>query len=337
VWKSDGAGGSNGKSLTPILWRVVLGVTIFALLLAVWIFIPANGPAIALVKENTIRILDSKSRELWTLHYPMMLRTGTPDGLIGTQVRIEDLDGDGRSEVVVLPQPMDTEADALLCYNDKGKLQWKHEERSTVRTSQVVYDPLFKLRAFTVLPAAASGKRRIAVAAIHNLYWPSSVATLDHEGKKVAEYWHGGHVQVLAARNGRLYAGGVRNMTGQADLAVLDPDTMSGASKEDEAHQLIGMGVANEVARYAFRRSCLSQRVAAISAVNGIEFSSNGVLVHTLERTEGSYPVLIWAFNPKLQFEGVTESSVYTKQKAEADPACRATERLVAERVDGGK
>lgn len=305
-------------------WGLFAAAVLCLLAIAVVAFVALRKPALpafARIAQNRVLVLDSSGRELWSLVYQYDLDPTDREAVI----QIVDLDGDQRPEVVLYPKPSSIRSDQLLCYSYDGKLRWRYQETNRVATNRAEFAPTYAIRSFVVLPSDARGKRKVAVSTSHRPYWPSSVALLDHDGRTLQRYWHGGHIAALANSSGRLLIGGVRNATNEAVLAALDPDNMTGASAEDESHQIRGQGASQELSRVTFPRSCLGKARSPMSIVTRIEVSPEQVIVHTNEADA----VLLWEFDNALNFRRVVQSSLYTVESAKLDHACPEDSKLV--------
>ena len=108
---------------------------------------------------------------------------------------------------------------------------------------------------------------RVVVSSNHYLTYPDQVALLDKNGQVVGEYWHAGHLLVLAQADldgdgqGELLFGGIDNTQHQATLVVLDPGKVSGLFRSSQSGPLqfvnlapVPMGVEKMVVR--FPKSC---------------------------------------------------------------------------------
>lgn len=295
-----------------------------------WMWRDRPVPSSFRVRGRQIEIFDANNRNLWSLDYEDELTTEVLTGVKKTLVSIHDLDADDTPEVVVFPSLIARDGRVnrdLLCYSAKGELLWRYRIEKSAKTNDAEFFPPFEIRSFVVLPPDSSGRRRVAVTASHYRLFPSQIAILDHSGKLIREYWHGGHINVLKVSGRRLLAAGVSNQTNEATLLVLDPDKLAGASLEDPAHQITGHGPGTEVARLLFPRSCMNQKYQTMATVSLLDVTEHEIAVHTVERDDPA-ATRMWYFNPSLSFRQVTESSIYTKLKSDKNlsPACLSAE-----------
>lgn len=335
-WKRSRPAESSVPPARPMMRRVTIAIAAACLLaagLSTHTLLLNRNPAFFRFENNKFIVLDSNSRELWTIHNPADLSRSNVLYSHLAQAAIVDLNNDGSPEVLVAPHLVNSLANSLQCYSADGKLLWKHIVDRVVRTAEEEYSGRHLVQSFAVLEPDATGKRRVAVTTVHELYWPSAVTLLDSDGKSLRQFWHGGHLGSIAVDGTKLFVGGTRNYTNEAVLVVLDTDSMSGASVEDPAHQLLGLGPERLQARIAFPRSCLNRFTAAMSTLNRIDLLPGELIAHTLEQIEAPSATLTWSFRKDLSFKGVNESSNFTKEKANADPKCLASETLTPRKL----
>jgi hypothetical protein len=97
--------------------------------------------------------------------------------------------------------------------------------------------------------------------------FPSQVAILSAHGEVLREYWHSGHI-LHAEFTGAggcamlLYFAARHAATGDAEIVVLDPLTLGGASQEsDPAYQLAPRSAGSEIARIRLNASELARQL----------------------------------------------------------------------------
>ncbi len=262
-------------------------------------------PAAASVTGNTLTVADDDGKELWRVTLPAspsifaaVLENRSP-------VRLFDIDGDGRQEVLAAVQsPNPQDSDELLCYSSRGQLRWRWKAGGKVRTA--AEDLSGKYAVANMLPWASGARRGLLVATVSVLSFASQVALLDDKGRIQRQYWHAGHLHpmLLADSDGdgrqELWTGGIHNPSGHAVVVVLDPDLMEGASPESVAkYQILDRGPAREVARWLLHRSEPSLAVAPFHCVINLHFEGNGIAVGTQETfpgDSGNFPSMLYKF-----------------------------------------
>jgi hypothetical protein len=238
---------------------------LFAIVLAVVIALVwrrDGNPATYRVADDAFVIVNRHGRELWRKAFPG-LRQFPSVGLAW----IGDVDGDGRSEVLIATPTAVGEARELVCYSGNGRERWRFVPGRTVHTATRTFAPAFVVRGFIVERLDRTGLPRIAVIGAHYLEYPCQLAILSGRGRLLREYWHSGplsHVEAIdldGDRQVELLAAGISKANKTATLLVFDPNTLDGASVEgDAAYQLQGFRAGTERARVLFPRSCLNRR-----------------------------------------------------------------------------
>lgn len=258
-------------------WVAVAGVALAVCLVGAgfWGFRQIEGrgePKFARIDGTSLVILNAEGKAQWRKSFPEGFG---PESYYehGLESRIwfADLEGKGHVSVLFsyLPAPStQPRPSTLICYSDHGKEQWRWTPGRPLPEN--AGDPLpYKTHALGVLKATRDRGERIVVASDMDPWWggPSQVTLLDTGGKLISEYWHsGGFGDLLVADLGRsgkeeiIATGVAHGYDYQATLVVLDPDRVTGASKEVlPEYQIHGMGESQERLRLLFPRSDLNR------------------------------------------------------------------------------
>ncbi len=212
--------------------------------------------------DSSLAVFDADGKELW--RKPIQYVKGVDDGwLHAGRFWIGDLDHDGRSELLVVVQ-QSGEGSELHCYSAKGDLRWRFVPGRKISTRVEEFSPHFVVQSIDVLPDG-----RVVVNSGHSPWFPAQIALLASDGRLLREYWHSGHFRSVRAadldHDGKpeLYAFGVSNAYKLATIVELDPETMNGASVEENPdYQFQGFAPGTEVHRILLPRSCISRAVA---------------------------------------------------------------------------
>jgi hypothetical protein len=229
-------------------------------------------PRSARIEGTSLVILNAEGKEKWRKSFPEGFGPESyyEHGL-AQRIWFADLDGKGHVSVLFSYLPAAStqqHSSTLICYSDRGKEQWRWTPgRPLPETAE--YPMPYKTHALGVLKATAERGARIAVASDIDPWWggPSQVALLDTNGKLLSDYWHSGGFgdMVVTDLDGdgkeEIIATGVAHgYDYRATLVVLDPDRVTGASKEVVPEfQIHGMGDAQEKVRLLFPRSDLNR------------------------------------------------------------------------------
>lgn len=245
----DGGTGSEGEGRASRWWRpaAILGSLAILLLALLWILgfprfdgsggtgNPVGGeasPFMASKLGETSRLaaFDSRGRRLWVRPF----RTDFAERLpAGPAWLVEDLDGDGRREVVFghggelggSPGP----ESGLYVFGPDGELLWESGAGRALRLDGREYADSFEVHGVAVGARPEGGKFVVLVSA-HRPYSPSRVAIFDASGRLLGEYWHFGWVRDMIVADldedgsDEVLVGGNDDLLGRGFLALLEHD-----------------------------------------------------------------------------------------------------------------
>ncbi len=174
---------------------------------------------------------DAAGRQMWR-YDPPDLQGADVKG----DVKVADVDGDGRPDVVVAASVWhgkESAFGAIMVVDGAGHVRWRRTLDDRYKFAGVDYGPEWFPVDLLVYRSPAGP--RIAVALHHHTWWPAVVATFDAGGHVVGRFVNAGWIYRLGlSRDGRyLLAAGVNNGLGGAALAVLDAAKMDGTSPFD--------------------------------------------------------------------------------------------------------
>lgn len=221
---------SSASRRLALLAGLALLAALATLLLAWWhrIFPFHRTPASWQIANGRLTVFDPLGRVCWHSLHPG-IRPNPPE--IHDLVRIEDIDGDGRIEVLLsfASDPHAALPGELFCFEEHGALRWRVRAGAAVRFSGRDFDHNYS-GVFT-RPLDLRGRRLLLTVANHQIWYPAHVALRDPStGRVLAEYWHPGAIShlVTADLDGdhipELLLGGLNNPgpgLGHAALAVL--------------------------------------------------------------------------------------------------------------------
>lgn len=275
---------------------VLLLVSIAAILILIIRLNPSSPPSTYKIENDMLVVLDSRGRELWRKVYEAGLESNSYFGeedRLAKKLWIGDLDQDGRLEVLFMYRPSDygTVRDALICYSGLGEEKWRFVPERAVHSSVEKFSNHFRIRQFGVFSRPEDRGLGIVVSSSVQGLFPTQVVLLSPAGEVIREYWHSGLLGTMGfwdmEEDGRieLYLGGVNNRRKQATLVVLDPETMDGASMEDDpAYQLEGFSQGNEIARVFFPRTCINRRFDPYNIIRALTIFPDSLQLVVVER-----------------------------------------------------
>lgn len=311
----------------PLLsrWRWQLGGLILTVIIVAAILVPgylarsAPVPKSFEIQGKSLIVYDASHRQLWkhTFEYPLyQLPHGPHEARPEAQrARLEDLDGDGKPELLFIPYPVGpVEAVAsrsLVCFDSLGRQRWEYRPTRIMRFGSDTYDPPYSVDFYRVAQVSREGVRPVWVVAHHAPWWPSVVAKLDMSGRVLAEYWHPGHITVLAEASLRgrhvLLAGGTNHETSSAALSVLDYDSPAGsAPATQEQYRCKNCPPGAPLAYLVFPRAPLGRALNSRSYVEQIWVREDGdveIVVQEGETSSGVSATVAYYLDAKFRLQ----------------------------------
>ncbi len=221
------------------IWLAGLGIVILGLLFALRLARSPNPQQATLVGAE-LTALDGAGRAIWRYRFPEPVQpTDVPmfDPNQNTQIHLEDLNGDGKNEVLVAAaynRHSETNHDELYCFASGGRLLWRYQPHAEFNFVGRKASGPWKLHSLTVVPE--DGKKVVWAAFTDPVFAPAIVASIDADGRSGIRYISSGNVNALiglANKKGTfILAGGVNNEYRAASLAVLSSRQPQAASPQ---------------------------------------------------------------------------------------------------------
>ncbi len=250
---------------------------------------PAGMPASVKTEGLSLITFDDQGVELWRSRLPFENYSPTP--AIGTDLvkpTFLDLTGDGKPEVLFPLRGHDQQGQnsLLLCLSHDGQPLWQFEPGRALRTVKETHPRIYLLRALTPVTLKRGSPPHLALVSTQSPNFISQVALLDSGGHLVRDYWHSGHFNSIGAKDfdgdhiPELVLAGVSNGYQAATLVVLNPLTMSGASREvSRNHQILDQGDPVERARLLFARTQANLARQRYNYGHGVLFAPDHIIV----------------------------------------------------------
>ncbi len=267
------------------------------------------------VENGDLLALDSRGGVLWEKRFDKPLAEVHYGHATLPRAVVEDIDGDGRKELVFTVHHDSPGENALICWSDTGEEKWRWiPGRGAAAFPEDLQPPYF---ADQVLVLRLHGTVRLLAGAKH-VFFPYQLALLDSQGRQLREYWHSGHIKrILAADlqgSGKpvILAAGIANGYKSADLVVLDPSGFGGVSLEESAeHQLPGPPP-QELARVVVPRGPVGRAAAPFGVPVSLDMTGSLIRLGVSEEPEASTPpVVLFAFRKDLSLAAVSLASNY--------------------------
>jgi hypothetical protein len=289
---------------------------------AIWWYLRPSPLHHFTVDNGIVTAFDRQGHPSWTFHSGTNSPTGP--GTYFTRVTQTDLDADGSDELLVTRELPNTNH-VLYCFNARGDVLWTRSLGRTVQTAVETLEPPFQARGFEVLRGFPDGIPRIVTVAFHHLWYPSQLQILDIQGRILGEYWHSGHLTAFTLfdldldGHPELIVAGINQASKSAEVAVLDPFHLTGASSEENpAFQFLNMPTGVERARFVLKPSHISRLTAAYNVPVALFPKRDTLLLDVHEGTGVGTPgnALTYEFNRQLQVLSISPSDQFALSQA---------------------
>lgn len=224
-----------------------------------------------------------------------------PDSGIQHALRLafEDLDGDGRKEVLYAPHSeKGTHSRRIFCFDRRGRPRWpapfEGGRELTFGTKSYSRD-YFSF--FETLDLDGDGRLEILVISDHNSDWPTQLAVLSADGRVLGEYWNSGRITstAVADLNGdgrpELILGGTNAEYAKAFLAIFDPRRISGASPNTGEFRSPALAAGSELAYILLPLTDIDPHNDIHAVLSLVEVLDNGRLRGQISRTSLQYEI----------------------------------------------
>lgn len=177
-------------------------------------------------------------------------------------VSIADVDGDGRSEVLLAAPARSAAQRQLYCFESDGVLRFVHHARGSVRFGDTTFgEPWAVEGVFT--SRRPSGSPSLWVVSAQPGGWPSWLQELGPDGSVRQQYLTDGSITQLAEARWRgadvVLVGGSDQDQGGASLAVFDRDAVAGSAPATKAgYDCTSCALGGPRDFFVFPRLCLT-------------------------------------------------------------------------------
>src|ERR1035438_6005816 len=202
-------------------WVAATAVGLTAIAVA-WFSRPST-PTKVVFTGSKVRALTEDGQLAWSYQLPYQIAEPLEETRAGL---ISDLNGDGRTEVIVRvrPDPPALGFRDLYCLTERGKLLWTYHPKTVLRFAGTSFDGPRDIRDM-ILVSEAKG-RSVWVATAHHPGWPGFVVSLDGKGIERLRFVNTGQLTSLLEITNKLgrfvLVAGVSNDFREAILAVID-------------------------------------------------------------------------------------------------------------------
>lgn len=152
---------------------------------------------------------------------------------------IQDFDNNGLNEVLFgIKTQGEINEGKIFFFNHEGEIKWSTELGKKFILGSHTYHKTYGLKGFFTRDIDYDGKLEIFVIARHRDQNPTQLLVLNHDGKRIGEYWNAGRLtdyefaDLNSDGQEELLLVGVNNEYGKAVLIVFDVKNIDGASPQ---------------------------------------------------------------------------------------------------------
>jgi hypothetical protein len=273
--------GARGKRRSG---RVLLPAGLLALVALIVLGVSWSGggvPTSWKVEGNALTVLDEAGRPLWRKAFDaLLIHVYETDTVSAGGVAIDDLDADGRKEVLFAELRGAGTEQAFHCYESDGRERFSYLPTYARRFGDVVYrGPWGPYRLFVTRDGGTT--TRIRTVWIHMNEFATVLDTLDPRGRSTDQFWNDGYIETVAeARlNGKpvLLVGGTNNEFKTAFMAVLDAEHASGTAPAiDTKYRCTDCPARAPLRYFLFPRMELARELDSAASTREIKVDSAG-------------------------------------------------------------
>lgn len=319
--------------------KVVGGFGLAAAIVASLLFIRSASrdinPTSAKVRNYLLSVYNKHGDVLWTEHVP-----GIPDDSGGVNLRlagdrnrllaVEDVDGDGRNEVLFTGGVRDATPgrDTLYCYNADGAVRWRHGVSDRYRYDSIPYINygLWIIKDFFVLRRSPIEKPQVFALAYKTPSFVTRLVEVDaNNGSALQTYDHIGGLDpnIVYDLDGdgktEILLGGINNAYQRACLVVLDPAHIEGVSPTKRGYRPVDRRPATEKYYLLLPFTIAGQLISGTMYNNTSAIipgkSTRGIIVATdevLNGPKGSEGTVLYTFDSTMTTVSVTGGDNFT-------------------------
>ena len=193
------------------------------------------NPAFFEAKDNHLVIKNKSDKVLWDvfLSAPIKLSLFYEKPI----VKLSDLNGDGKSEILVAIAYTEKSTGKVICFNYKKEKLWEFScgESGIYRTGEELDSGYFYPAAIETEDLNGDSKKETIISSGHARWFPEQIAILDYRGHQLSEYWHPGIFYCMYCfdidKDGEkeIVLGGINNrIDWRPVISVLDPKKIFG-------------------------------------------------------------------------------------------------------------
>jgi hypothetical protein len=239
---------SAGRRRWPVIATVALSLFALGAIAAIvaWTRVNPGQPTKYRVADDTLFVFDQDGRAMWNYPFPEQLneqayRLPYDDARVVEHddaaierpptafllVRIADINGDGRNEVLFLVRSEGpTDAGPLVCFSADGDRLWDYQPSLDAQYGEAKYSGRLARSTAIFVSTEPDGTAHVWATFNHQTWFPSVLVKLDGAGNSLGQYWSNGRITAVSfadvGERKYVLVGAPHNATGGGSLAVLD-------------------------------------------------------------------------------------------------------------------
>ena len=319
---------------------------------AFFLLSPPKQPADFRIEGDTLVILNAKGRLLWRhrtgipklqdeAYYRSRFQNRIFDWDTGLPhlplIVIDDLDGNGRNDVLFSPQAKDGLGTGRLdCFDARGRLKWTIETGREHIYGDILYSADHAIHGILVANLDGEREKEIVVISNHFRYFPTRLMIFGHNGDLLGDYWHSGRINDILIRDldgdghPEILAAGINNEHNKAFFLVFDGRRVGGFSPQiNDYYRSRNHTEGTERLYLIFPRTDADLRKEKTETVQYMEILKNGRISLSTQISG-----LDFEFDPDLKPAGVKTSHRFDRLQAEAVREGWITRPMTAKEVE---
>lgn len=236
--------------------RLILVISVPVLIIFIFLFssqfLKKPNPVDFMIERSTLVALGEKGNVLWEDGFKIDNLCSNENYHNNTQFKrklgfarqlpyivIQDFDNNGLNEVLFgIKTQGEINEGEIFYFSHNGKKKWSLELGKELTLGSHTYHKTYALKGFFTRDIDKNGDLEIFVIARHRDEHPTQLLVLNHEGKKIGEYWNAGRLtdyeftDLNSDGQEELLLVGVNNEYGKAILIVFDVSNINGASPQ---------------------------------------------------------------------------------------------------------
>lgn len=227
AWPDAASGTSIAKRRAKIYYILATSIAVLVVTSLVFSLRRRGIPERINVAGASLSALDSRGRVVWEYHFAEPVRAFSSEEE-KWRVRLMDLDGDGRRELLFAASFADPReshpTEELYCFSNSGKVLWRYKPTLDVKFNTRDLNGPWVFGYMLV----ASGGRSPSVWLVvnHGIFWPSFIVKIAPNGRTELRFVQSGEIfalhEVQTKSGNYLVAGGINNEYSAASIAVLE-------------------------------------------------------------------------------------------------------------------